>query len=361
MMTQLSEIHGALGCPTETLPHETILLGHGGGGRLMHHLLSEVILPILNDPFLNEGGDSAIIPPLTGHLAVTTDSFVVQPLVFPGGDIGSLAIHGSVNDLAMAAARPLYLTVGLILEEGCPLSVVTHVLRSLADTARGVGVRIIAGDTKVVERGKGDLLYLTTTGVGIVQIDPPPSPHRIKPGDLIVVSGDIGRHGIAVMSARAGFTFHEPVLSDSAPLWGAIESLLDAGVTIHAMRDITRGGLAAVVKELALSSGKEFALSEENIPVSSAVREATEILGFDPLHLACEGRFILCVPESDGERTIRVLSSGHRGRPTAAEPMTPRIIGQVLLGRPGRVTLATPYGSRRYLEAPAGEVLPRIC
>lgn len=349
-------IQDTLSCPIYDTSHDTILLAHGGGGRLMHQLLSDVILPLFDDPLLSEGRDATVIPPINGHLAVTTDSFVVQPLFFPGGDIGSLAIHGTVNDLAMAGARPLYITVGLIIEEGCALSTLTHILQSLANAARAVGVRVIAGDTKVVERGKGDQLYLNTTGVGLVAIDPAPAPNRIQEGDIIVVNGDIGRHGIAVMSARAGLLFREPVLSDSAPVWEAVRSLIDVGVPIHAMRDITRGGLASVVKELALSCGHEFTLIEEDIPISSAVQDATDILGFDPLHLACEGRFVLCVPESCGESTIEALNAVAN-----AQASTPRIIGQVVSGRAGTVTLATPFGGRRFLEAPAGEVLPRIC
>lgn len=348
-------------CPIDDSSDEVILLAHGGGGRLMHQLLSEVILPILGDPLLNEGGDAALVPPVNGRLAVTTDSFVVQPLFFPGGDIGSLAIHGTVNDLAMVGACPLYITVGLIIEEGCALSTLTRVLSSLCTAARTAGVRVVAGDTKVVERGKGDALYLNTTGVGTVSLDPPAAPHQIRQGDLILVSGDIGRHAIAVISARAGLTFREPVLSDSAPLWDTVRSLIEAQVRIHAMRDITRGGLAAVVKELAVACGHEFALNEEDIPVSSPVREATEILGFDPLHLACEGRFVVCVPEAAGIKALDVLASFTRTNGHEQQTSGPRIIGKVVAGRPGTVTLATPYGGRRFLEAPAGEVLPRIC
>lgn len=348
-------------CPTLESASDTILLAHGGGGRLMHQLLSDVILPILDDPFLHQADDAAIISPVGGMIAVTTDSFVVQPLFFPGGDIGSLAIHGTVNDLAMCGARPLYFTVGLILEEGCPVATLSAVLHSLADAARSLGIRVVAGDTKVVERGKGDQLYLNTTGVGVVEIDPPAAPRRIEPGDLIVINGDVGRHGIAVMSARAGLVFREPVESDSAPLWGAVRTLIDAGASIHAMRDITRGGLAAVVKELALSCGYECALTEESIPISGGVREASEILGFDPLHLACEGRFVVCVPESDGNLVIEALSTYTTQHGELDPSCGPRIIGRVTIGHSGGVTLATPYGGRRFLEAPAGEVLPRIC
>jgi hydrogenase expression/formation protein HypE len=351
-------------CPTEYQGDETITVAHGGGGRLMHELLADIIGPILDDEELCKSDDAAVIPQVSGALALTTDSFVVQPLFFPGGDIGSLAIHGTINDLAMRGARPLYITVGSIIEEGLPRNTLLSIFRSLASAARESGVRVVAGDTKVVERGRGDKLFLNTTGVGVVETELPITPTRIAPGDRIIISGDIGRHAIAVMAARASLNFREPVLSDSTPLWATVRTLLDTGSDIHAMRDITRGGLAAVLNECSQMARCDITLEEDAIPITPAVRHASELLGLDPLHLACEGRFIVAVSEADSESVLEVLK-------TITPENGPSIIGIVnpTVGdgetptkpRRNRVIMRTPFGGARYVGIPTGEVLPRIC
>ena len=351
-------------CPTENERNQTITVAHGGGGRLMQELLAHIIGPILDDEELCKCDDAAIVPKVLGALALTTDSFVVQPLFFPGGNIGSLAIHGTINDLAMRGARPLYITVGSIIEEGLPRNTLLEIFRSLASAARESGVRIVAGDTKVVERGRGDKLFLNTTGIGVVETKIPITPIRISLGDNIIISGDIGRHAIAVMAARASITFREPVLSDSAPLWSIVRALLDTGCDIHAMRDITRGGLAAVLNEWSQMAGCDITLEESAIPVNPAVRQASELLGLDPLHLACEGRFIIAVAEADTERVLDVLKN-------VSPDNGPAVIGIVNLTdgddenlrvpKGGRVIMRTPFGGVRYVATPTGEVLPRIC
>ena len=327
---------------------ERLLLGHGGGGTLMQQLIDRELRPLLADP-RSPLHDAARLSVPHGRLAFSTDGYVVQPLVFPGGDIGRLAVIGTCNDLAMAGARPLWLSLGLILEEGLELVLLRRLLASLAQAAAMCGVQLVTGDTKVVERGKGDGAFLTTSGIGLVEVDEPIDPAAIAPGDQLVVSGDLGRHGMAILAARHGLDLQPPVLSDCAPLWPAVQELLRRGVRPHCLRDLTRGGLAAVLHEFAQASGHTLQIVEETIPLAPGVSRAAQLLGLDPLELACEGRFLAVLPPAALQPALEVL-----------EPAGGRWIGSVEHGG-GRVLLRTALGSERLLIPPSGELLPRIC
>lgn len=352
-----------LSCPHPFGVFDQILLAHGSGGKLMQQLLNDVIMRIFDDTLLHQGHDGSLLETPHKRLIMTTDSYVVRPLVFCGGDIGTLSVNGTVNDLAMCGARPLYMSVGLILEEGLPVSMLEQILISMKNAAQQSCVRIVTGDTKVVERGRCDGMYINTTGIGSLEVESQISPAGIKEGDAIIVSGDIGRHGMAVMSARDGLSFSRPIQSDCAPLWQSVKELLGAGINIHCMRDITRGGLASVLKELAVASNFQFSLIEGDIPVESEVRSACEILGIDPLHVACEGRYVLFVPCDAAEATVALLNRHYCENSfyMGISRIEAGIIGNVTRGKAGFVTLRTPIGGNRLLEAPAGEVLPRIC
>ncbi|WP_019623832.1 hydrogenase expression/formation protein HypE [Thioalkalivibrio thiocyanoxidans] len=331
---------------------EVVRLAHGGGGRLQAKLLDELILPALGTP-ARGAPDAAVLDATDGRLAMTTDSFVVRPLFFPGGDIGRLAVHGTVNDLAMAGARPLWLTLGLILEEGLPLEDLRRILASVRAAAEECGVQVVAGDTKVVEAGRGDGAYLNTSGVGIVPQGVRIAPDAIQPGDVLLASGDLGRHGVAILAAREGLGLDPPIPSDSAPVSGAVAALLATDVPVHALRDPTRGGTVAALQELADASGCRVVLDDATIPVREDVRGACEILGLDPLHSASEGRFLAAVPQAEAERALSVL----RSRPETAGALA---IGQAEAGEPAVIRrLAT--GVERRVILPAGEQLPRIC
>ncbi|MEB3165268.1 MAG: hydrogenase expression/formation protein HypE [Cyanobacteriota bacterium] len=327
---------------------ERIRLAHGGGGSLMQQLIDQEFRCLYPDPaaLLH---DAAVLPDAGGGLAFTTDGYVVQPLEFPGGDIGRLAVVGTANDLAMAGARPLWLSVAMILEEGFELERLRRLVVSLAEAARECGVAIATGDTKVVERGKGDGLFLTTSGIGRVESPRPIGPAAIRPGDQLLVSGDLGRHGMAILAARHGLDLQPPLASDCAPLWPLVQSLLAAGVEIHCLRDLTRGGLASALQELATAAGVAMRLEEERLPVAAAVSRSCELLGFDPLHLANEGRFVVVVPPEQLAPALALL-----------EPHGGVHIGVVDPG-PARVSLRTPFGSERLLLPLSGELLPRIC
>ncbi len=325
-----------------------IRLAHGGGGTLMQQLIDQELRPLYSDP-TQVLHDAARLKLPHGDLAFTTDSYVVQPLEFPGGDIGSLAVTGTANDLAMAGARPLHLSVGLILEEGLELAVLRRLVVSLANTARQCGVTIVTGDTKVVERGKGDGVFINTSGIGLLATDLTIDPLAIEPGDRILVSGDLGRHGVAILAARHGLDLQPPLASDCAPLWPVVESLLADGVQIHCLRDLTRGGLAGALAELSAASGLEFLVEEEAIPVSTTVARTCDLLGFEPLHLANEGRLVAVVPERSAAATLAVL-----------EPLGGALIGEVR-DHAARVLLRTVFGSERVLVPLSGELLPRIC
>jgi len=331
---------------------DRILLGHGSGGKLMHELIKKYIAPVFELPTLM---DSAIVS--LNHsekVAITTDSYTVSPIFFPGGDIGELAINGTVNDLAVVGAKPLYLTAGFILEEGFPLSDFERILKSISNSAKKAGVKIVAGDTKVVDKGKGDGIFINTSGIGVIPDGVELSPLKIEVGDKVIISGSIGNHGIAVMAERNGFTFEPPVLSDTRPLNGIINEILkDFASSIKVMRDPTRGGVATTLKELALDSGKDILIYEKAIPVHDTVKGACELLGLDPLYVANEGIFIAIVKSEIAEQLLRLMKEHPFGRESA-------IIGEVT-GSGGKVLLKTSIGGTRMVDMLPGEQLPRIC
>jgi len=342
-------------CPVPIRKHDRVLLAHGGGGRLMRDLIEGVFLPVFADPALLERHDGAVVDlPSAGRVAFTTDSYVVHPLFFPGGDIGKLAVNGTVNDLAMCGARPLFLSAAFVVEEGLPIDQLERVVASMRSAADAAGVRLVTGDTKVVDKGKGDGLFVTTAGIGLVQGDATIAPASVRPGDRILLSGDIGRHGIAIMAARESLGFESQIASDCAAVSRPVLALLDAGVGVHCLRDLTRGGLGAALCEIAEASDLRFDLEEERIPVRGDVAGACEVLGLDPLYVANEGRFVAFVASGDAARALEIL----RRDPVcegAAE------IGTVSQARHGLVTMKTSFGSTRVVDLPSGEQLPRIC
>jgi hydrogenase expression/formation protein HypE len=335
---------------------ERIQLAHGGGGSLMQQLIRNELLPLYGEPapVLHDAASLALPP---GRLAFTSDAYVVQPLEFPGGDIGRLAVTGTANDLAMAGARPAYLSVALILEEGLPLELLRRMVGSMRAAASACGLTIVTGDTKVVERGKADRLFISTSGIGAIEAAQPITPAAIRPGDALLVSGDLGRHGVAILAARHGLDLQPPVLSDCAPLWPQVAALLEAGLTPHCLRDLTRGGLASALVELAEASGLEFAVQEERLPVIEPVARTCELLGFEPLHLANEGRFLAVLPGEQREPALAVLAA--LPAPTGATWIG--TVRQPPAGAAPRVLLATALGTERLLLPLSGELLPRIC
>lgn len=343
-------------CPLPLNNSETVQLGHGSGGTLMHRLLEKTILPALDNEWLRQGHDSAVLTLAAGarRLAFTTDSYVVQPRFFPGGNIGSLAIHGTVNDLAMAGARPRWLSTGLIIEEGFPLDELERVMASMRAAADEAGVSVATGDTKVVDRGKGDGLFINTSGIGVIEHDLEIGPAAIREGDAILLSGDIGRHGICILAEREGLAFETTIESDSAALHRPVLALLEAGVEVHCLRDLTRGGLASALKELAESAGLAIGIREKSIAVDPQVRGACELLGLDPLYVANEGRMALLVPESEVEKALGILAGFPETEGSAK-------IGSVNAGRAGRVVLESELGTHRIIDRLAGDQLPRIC
>ncbi len=342
----------ALACP-RPLRHDTVQMAHGGGGRLMKELIEGVFLPALGtDP---QGlHDSAVVEAGGARLAFTTDGFVVHPRRFPGGDLGELAVYGTVNDLAMAGARPLALSAAFILEEGLPFDELAGLVASMKAAADRCGVRIVTGDTKVVDRGKADGAFITTTGLGLVPAGVEVHPRRVRPGDAVLVTGDLGRHGIAVMSVREGLAFETPIASDCGPVHHLAAALLDAGLDIHCLRDPTRGGLASVLNEIATAAGVAIEAREDAVPVDEAVAAACEILGLDPLYVACEGRMVAFLPGAQAERALALLRAHPEGAGAA-------VVGRVAEGPAGRVTLRTTLGTARLLDLLSGEQLPRIC
>jgi hydrogenase expression/formation protein HypE len=319
----------------------------------MHELIERVFLPAFAAPEASQRHDSAVLPRPPGRLAFTSDSYVIRPLCFPGGDIGSLAVNGTLNDLAMSGARPRFLSASFVLEEGLELALLERIVASMAHAARSAGVSIVTGDTKVVDRGHGDGIYISTAGIGDITDGIDIAPRSIRPGDVILVSGDIGRHGVAVLSVREGLGFESELESDCRELSSLVQTLLGAGVVPHCLRDLTRGGLAAALIELATSAALTFELGEAEIPISDAVRGASELLGLDPLYIACEGRFVAFLAEEDAERAVSLL------RAAGAEPI---ICGRVRAERGGgSVELRAAFGGSRTLELFYGEQLPRIC
>ena len=343
-----------LQCPALVNDADHVQLAHGGGGRRMHELLEGLLLPSFGNDILLERHDGATLNIAGAKLAFTTDSYVVRPLFFPGGDIGALAINGTVNDLAMCGARPLYLSSALILEEGLPMQTLRRVVESMRCSAAAAKVQLVTGDTKVVDKGKGDGIFINTAGIGVVEHDVSISPKSVRPGDAILLSGDIGRHGTAIMATREGLSFESTVESDCAPLWEPVEALLAAAVEIHCLRDLTRGGLSNGLIEIAEASGVRNAIEEAWIPAREEVVGACEILGLDPLYLANEGRFVAFVPEREADRAIEILRR-------FAVSSAAVCIGRVLNGPAGLVTMKTFLGTDRIIDMLSGEQLPRIC
>lgn len=320
----------------------------------MHDLIDKVFHAVFDDPALLEGHDSAVLDFDGGKLAMTTDSYVVKPLEFPGGDIGSLAIHGTVNDLAMAGARPKYVSVGFVLEEGLDMELLWRIVCSMRQAADEAGVRIVTGDTKVVDRGKGDGMYVNTTGVGVVSPELDIRPAAVEPGDAIVLSGDLGRHGVAVMAQRDGLSFEAPVESDSASLAAMVDGLISEGIDVHCLRDLTRGGLATCLNEIARATGRRIDIRDDDVPVGEVVRGACEMLGLDPMYVACEGRMVAFVAPEDARRARDVM---RRFAPGAQA----QCIGRVTEESRARVVAQNAFGTRRVLDMLSGEQLPRIC
>ena len=346
---------GEIVCPVPLGDGRRILLAHGGGGRLTRELVERIFVPAFRNDALAALHDSAVLARPAGAFAFTTDSFVVHPLFFPGGDVGKLAVTGTVNDHAMAGARPLYLTLGFILEEGLAVDDLVRVVASVQAAAQEASVAVVAGDTKVVERGKGDGIFITSSGVGVVEAPRPVSPAAVRPDDAVLVSGPVGQHGVAVMAVRDGLAFASPIVSDCASVAGAVLALLGSGVDVHCLRDPTRGGVATVLNEIAAQAQCEIGVHESAITVGEDVAGACEVLGLDPLYVACEGRFLAFVPASDADRALDVL----RARPETAHAAR---IGTVRRdGTPGLVVLKTRAGGERVLDLLSGEQLPRIC
>jgi hydrogenase expression/formation protein HypE len=345
-----------LSCPVPRVADDRIVLAHGGGGRLTHQLIEKIFLPAFSNAALEQRHDGAVVPVNGARLAFTTDSFVVRPLIFPGGDIGDLAVNGTVNDLAMCGARPLYLSAGFILEEGLEMDTLRTVVRSMQEAAAKAGVKLVTGDTKVVDKGKGDGVFINTSGIGVIEANVKTTigPASVQPGDAVIVSGDLGRHGIAILSVREGLEFESPILSDTASIWPAVEALLNAGIEIHCLRDLTRGGLATTLNEIAGDRNVCIKLEEALIPVDEVVQGACEILGLDPLYVANEGRFAVFVPEAQVGAALDVLKK------------IPVSQSSVRVGKveetPGRtVVLQSRIGGNRVVDMLSGEQLPRIC
>ena len=331
---------------------DRILLGHGSGGTMMHRLIREYFVPEFELKSLN---DSAVLEGINqGKIALTTDSYVVSPIFFPGGNIGELAVYGTVNDLSMVGARPLYITAGLIIEEGFPLDDLKKILSSMSEAAKKAGVKIVAGDTKVVNKGKGDGIFINTSGIGVIEEGLDISPLRVKPRDKVIISGPIGNHGISIMGERNGLTFEPPVLSDTAPLNSLVRDMLNATKEIHAMRDPTRGGLATTLKEFAMDSGACIVIEEELIPVPPGVRGACELLGLDPLYVANEGILVAIASPDVADSLISIMRKHPLGKET-------RLIGDVQETPAGMVLLKTAIGGTRIVEMLSGDQLPRIC
>jgi hydrogenase expression/formation protein HypE len=341
-------------CPVPLRDSPTILMGHGGGGAMSAELVEHLFLPAFGTAADGELGDSAVVPFAGGRLAFSTDSYVVRPLFFPGGSIGDLAVNGTVNDLAMSGAQPLVLSTAFILEEGTPLADIGRVAEAMGRAAARAGVRLVTGDTKVVDAGHGDGVFVNTAGVGAVPDGVDIGPRRARPGDAVVVSGDIGVHGVAVMSCREGLEFGTTVESDSAPLHGLVAELLATGVDVHVLRDPTRGGVAASLNEIAAAAGVGVELRERDLPIPQPVRDACGLLGLDPLYVANEGKLLAFVPAGDAERVLEAMRRHELGKGAA-------LIGRCVEEHPGLVVARTALGGTRVVDLPLGEQLPRIC
>lgn len=341
-------------CPLPLRDYPNIVMGHGGGGKLSSELIEHLFVPAFQNDDLAELGDSTVLPFAGSRLAYSTDSFVVRPLFFPGGDIGDLAINGTVNDLAMSGAQPLYLSAGFILEEGLSMNALGAIVESMGRAARAAGVKLVTGDTKVVDRGHGDGVYINTSGIGRVPDGVHIGPSRAKPGDVVLVSGEIGVHGTAVMSVRQGLEFGAAIESDTAPLNGLVAAMLEVSRDIHVLRDPTRGGVASTLNEIARSSKVGIQIDERSVPVPQIVRSACEMLGLDPLYVANEGKLLAIVPAEVAEPMLAAM----RAHPLGARAAR---IGQVLDKHLGMVVARTGLGATRVVALQIGEQLPRIC
>lgn len=342
-------------CPAPLRHYPTVVLGHGSGGKMTADLIQHLFAPILHNELLDQYADSTLFD-LTqgGRLAMSTDSFVIHPLFFPGGSIGELAVHGTVNDLAMSGATPLYLSAGFILEEGLPMDDLGRIITRFGQAAAADNVRVIAADTKVVNKGHGDGLYINTTGIGIVPQGVNIAPNRAQAGDVVLVSGTLGDHGMAIMSVREGLAFESPILSDTASLVPMVRAIMGVCSDVHCLRDATRGGLAAVLNELASASGVGIEFDEQAVPINLAVQSACEMLGLDPFYVANEGKLVAIVPRADADAVLAAMRALPNGQQAA-------IIGEVVAQHPRIVIARTRIGAKRVVDLPAGELLPRIC
>ncbi len=345
-------------CPLPLQNYPTIVMGHGAGGKMMNDLIAHLFAPLFDNDLLGQMGDSTALDlgalNAGGRLAFSTDSFVVSPIIFPGGDIGDLAVNGTVNDIAMSGAKPLYLSAGFILEEGLAMDTLGAIAASMANAARKAEVQVVTGDTKVVNKGHGDGIYINTSGFGIIPEGVHISAKNARPGDVILVSGTMGDHGMAIMSKREGLQFESQIMSDTAPLHGMIAEMLAVTKDIHTLRDATRGGLSAVLNELAGASQVGIEFEETKIPVTPAVNAACEMLGLDPLYIANEGKLVAIVAPEVAEEVLDVMQKNEYGKDAA-------IIGTVTEAHPKRVVAKTAIGGSRVVDLPAGELLPRIC
>jgi hydrogenase expression/formation protein HypE len=353
----MSEMHAEYfgTCPLPVFGHETIQLSHGSGGKLMNDLISGLFIHAFDNPILNRMEDAASLPIHGQNLVMSTDSYTVDPIFFPGGNIGDLAVNGTVNDICMRGARPLFLSVAMILEEGLAIADLQKIVASMRQAAAKAEIKIVTGDTKVVNKGKCDRLFINTTGIGVIDHDCHVSACNLQPGDKIIISGSIGDHGIAILSQREGFAFAAPIASDTVSLHNLIAMLMEkAGPAVHSMRDPTRGGLASVLNELAQASAVEMRIYEKEIPIRPAVQGACELLGLDPLYVANEGKCVIIAAADRAQEGLELAKKHELGREAA-------IIGEVLEGKAGRVTLKTKINSWRIIDMPVGELLPRIC
>ena len=342
-------------CPLPLAGYPTIVMGHGGGGKLGNELVEHLFVPAFRNPALENLGDAAVLDLPAGRIAMSTDSFVVQPLFFPGGSIGELAVNGTVNDLAVSGAIPLYLTASFILEEGLPMAQLAAIVEAMAKAAAVAGVQVVTGDTKVVERGHGDGIYINTAGIGVIRPGISVSPRQAKPGDAILVSGTIGDHGMAILSVREGLEFESQIRSDCAPLNSLIADVLTAaGASVHVMRDPTRGGLASTLNEIAQASGVGISLEEASLPVKPQVQSACELLGFDPVYVANEGKVVFFVAPEAADLVLNALRAHPLGRDAAR-------IGTVTADHPRLLVARTAMGANRVIPLQIGEQLPRIC
>ena len=336
------------------MKNDKVLLDHGSGGKISHSMFSELILPLFDNPELAKQDDGAVLTVGAGQLAFSTDSYVVEPIFFPGGNIGDLAVNGTINDVSMCGAIPQYISVGLIIEEGLPLSDLKTILESMAGAARKAGVKIVTGDTKVVPRGKADKIFINTSGIGVIAPGVNVSGSNARPGDKIIISGTIADHGITVLSTREGLKFDSDIQTDSAPLNKMVQSMMTSEYEIHVLRDPTRGGLGTTLNEIAVQSRVGMTIFESSLPIKGAVRGICELLGFDPLYIANEGKLIAFVPEKDAQNVLEIIRQDEFGKDAV-------IIGEVTDKDPGRVFLTTLIGGSRIVDMLTGEQLPRVC